>query len=42
MLLGNYSRAMDFLRLDERAEISRGILIDVLLAACLFFLRHVG
>jgi len=31
MLLGNYSRAMDFLRLDERAEISRGILIDVLL-----------
>jgi serine/threonine protein kinase len=31
MLLGKYSRAMDFLRLDPNAEISRGILLDVLL-----------
>ena len=28
MLLGNYSRAFDFLRLDPNAEISRGIAID--------------
>ena len=31
MLLGNYSRAMDFLRLDESSEMSRGVSIDVLL-----------
>jgi serine/threonine protein kinase len=31
MLLGKYSRAMDFLRLDAAAEISRGISLDILL-----------
>lgn len=31
LLLGNYSRAMDFLRLDETAEISRALRIEILL-----------
>jgi serine/threonine protein kinase len=31
MFLGNYSRAMDFLRLDETAEICRALRIEILL-----------